>query len=99
MGALSEYLNRLRSNRGYWRFKSRTAGFLKRIPGVGPALHDAVYSVKNAVKSLLVHGQFFENLGFTYLGPIDGHNLSLLIRNLSRAKNLGRPVLVHAVTQ
>ena len=99
VGALSEYLNRLRSNRGYWRFKSRTAGFLKRIPGVGPALHDAVYSVKNAVKSLLVHGQFFENLGFTYLGPIDGHNLSLLIRNLSRAKNLGRPVLVHAVTQ
>ena len=99
VGALSEYLNRLRSNRGYWRFKSRTAGFLKRIPGVGPALHDAVYSVKNAVKSLLVHGQFFENLGFTYLGPIDGHNLSLLIRNLTRAKNLGRPVLVHAVTQ
>ena len=99
VGALSEYLNRLRSNRGYWRFKSRTAGFLKRIPGMGPALHDAVYSVKNAVKSLLVHGQFFENLGFTYLGPIDGHNLSLLIRNLTRAKNLGRPVLVHAVTQ
>lgn len=99
VGAMSQYLNRLRSNRGYWRFKSRTANFLRRIPGVGNALHDFVYTVKNSVKYLFVKGQFFEALGFTYLGPIDGHNLSLLIHNLTRARNLGRPVLVHAVTQ
>ncbi len=99
VGALSNYLNRLRSNKGYWRFKSRTADFLKRIPLVGGALHDLAYSAKNALKALFVKGQFFEALGLTYLGPIDGHNLSLLIRTLTRARGLERPVLVHAVTQ
>lgn len=98
-GALSSYLNRLRSNKGYWRFKSKTANFLKRIPGIGNALHDFVYTIKNSIKYLFVKGQFFEALGLTYLGPIDGHNLSLLIRTLTRARNLERPVLLHAVTQ
>ena len=99
VGALSNYLNQLRSNKGYWRFKSHTASFLKKIPGIGMGLHDFVYTVKNSIKYLFVHGQFFEALGFTYLGPIDGHNLSMLIRTLTRARNLERPVLVHAVTQ
>ena len=99
VGALSNYLNQLRSNKGYWRFKSHTASFLKKIPGIGLGLHDFVYTVKNSIKYLFVHGQFFEALGFTYLGPIDGHNLSMLIRTLTRARNLERPVLVHAVTQ
>lgn len=98
VGALSNYLNRLRSNKGYWRFKSRTASFLKHIPVIGHWLHDFVYNIKNSIKYLFVKGQFFEALGFTYLGPIDGHDLSLLIRTLSRARNLERPVLLHAVT-
>lgn len=99
VGALSDYLNRLRSNKGYWRFKGHTANFLKRIPVVGHKLHDMIYQLKNSIKYLFVKGQFFEALGFTYLGPIDGHNLPDIIRHLTRARNLERPVLLHAVTQ
>ena len=98
VGALSNYLNRLRSNKSYWRFKGHTANFLKRIPLVGRRLHDLVYQLKNSIKYLFVKGQFFEALGFTYLGPIDGHNLPGIIRHLTRARNLERPVLLHAVT-
>ena len=98
VGALSNYLNRLRSNKNYWRFKGHTANFLKRIPLVGRRLHDLVYQLKNSIKYLFVKGQFFEALGFTYLGPIDGHNLPGIIRHLTRARNLERPVLLHAVT-
>ncbi|MGN1248803.1 MAG: 1-deoxy-D-xylulose-5-phosphate synthase [Candidatus Spyradocola sp.] len=99
VGALSNYLNRLRSNKNYWRFKGHTANFLKRIPLIGRKLHDAVYQIKNSIKYLFVKGQFFEALGFTYLGPIDGHDLPGVIRHLTRARNLERPVLLHAVTQ
>ncbi len=99
VGALSDYLNRLRSNKGYWRFKGHTANFLKRIPVVGHKLHDMIYQLKNSIKYLFVKGQFFEALGFTYLGPIGGHNLPDIIRHLTRARNLERPVLLHAVTQ
>ena len=98
VGALSKYLNRLRSNKSYWKFKGRTASFLKRIPLVGNGLHNAVYAFKNSVKYLFVKGQFFEALGFTYLGPIDGHDLRSVIQYLNRAKNLEVPVLLHAVT-
>jgi len=99
VGGLSQYLNRVRSAQGYWNFKSRTANFLKKIPGIGNGLHDFFYKLKNSVKVLFVKGSLFEAIGFTYLGPIDGHDLPMLIRTLKRAKNLNRPVLVHAVTQ
>ena len=99
VGGLSQYLNRVRSDLGYWKFKSKIADFLKKIPHIGIYLHDFFYKLKNSVKMLFVKGTFFEAIGFTYLGPIDGHDLSMLIRTLKRAKNLNRPVLVHAVTQ
>ena len=98
VGALSKYLNRLRSNKSYWKFKGHTATVLNRIPLIGKGLCNLVFRFKTALKYLLVKGEFFEALGFTYLGPFDGHDLRSVIMYLTRAKHLEHPVLVHAVT-
>lgn len=99
VGALSRYLNRLRSNKSYWKFKGHTSTILKRIPVLGNWMNDLFMRSKNALKGFFVKkGQFFEALGFTYIGPFDGHDLRSVILYLTRAKHLERPVLVHAVT-
>ena len=98
VGALSRYLNGLRSNKSYWKFKGHTESVLRRVPLVGKLLYDLYFRFKSAVKYFLVKGELFEALGFTYLGPFDGHDLRSVIFYLNRAKHLDRPVLVHAVT-
>jgi len=98
VGALSQYLNRLRSNKSYWKFKGHTESVLRRVPLVGKFVYELYRRFKSAVKYFLVKGELFEALGFTYLGPFDGHDLRSVIFHLNRAKHLDRPVLVHAVT-
>ena len=99
VGAISLYLNGLRQSRGYRSFKRGVRRALERIPGIGTPIFKFIEKIRDALKSLFVDGKFFEALGFTYVGPIDGHDLKHLIRVLERARTDKRPVLIHVVTQ
>lgn len=99
VGALSDYLTRLRTDPAYNRAKADIEEALKRIPRIGRSVAGALERLKDGIKHLVVPGQLFEDLGFNYYGPIDGHNISLLQSTLRRARAKGGPVLVHAITQ
>jgi len=99
VGAMSAYLNRLRTDPSYSRRKEGIESALNRIPAIGPNLARAAGKVKDTVKYMMVPGILFEELGFTYIGLVDGHNLEELIAVLSNVKKMKGPVLVHAITQ
>lgn len=99
VGAMAGYLSRLRTDPLYHRSKEEIEEILRRIPNIGPRMVKAVERFKDSVKYLLVSGIIFEELGFTYLGPIDGHNIRLLRQVFERAKMLPGPVLVHVTTK
>ncbi|MDA8336293.1 MAG: 1-deoxy-D-xylulose-5-phosphate synthase [Peptococcaceae bacterium] len=99
VGALSGYLGRLRTDPKYTHGKDELEVLLKRIPAIGPAVLRWADRLKDSLKYLLVPGMFFEELGFMYLGPVDGHNLQSVVEVLRRAKGLSGPVLVHVCTR
>ncbi len=98
VGAMSTYLNRLRTDPLYDKRKEDLEYLLKRIPGIGTKVAKLAAKAKDSLKYLLVPGLIFEELGFTYLGPIDGHDQALVEQVLDQAKNKKGPVLVHVVT-
>ncbi|SDH08361.1 1-deoxy-D-xylulose-5-phosphate synthase [Desulfosporosinus hippei] len=98
VGAMSTYLNRLRTDPLYDKRKEDLEYLLKRIPGIGNQVAKLAAKAKDSVKYLLVPGLLFEELGFTYLGPIDGHDQACVEQVLDQAKNKKGPVLVHVVT-
>ena len=98
VGGISRYLSRLRSSDNYLGAKKVYRQILKKLPG-GNALYHATSDLKNRMKQFLLKTSIFENMGFTYLGPADGHDLPGLISLLTAAKELREPVLVHVVTK
>jgi len=98
IGAISEYLSRVRTEPSYLKIKEDLEFILRRIP-LGLPLWESLQRLKEAVKHIFIPGMIFEELGFTYLGPIDGHNLEALIEILQRAKNIAGPTLVHILTK
>ena len=99
VGGMSTYLNGIRSHKGYTRFKENLASGLGKIPLVGNHLVERLKNTKNSIKQLLVPGMLFENMGLTYLGPVDGHNLHALEQVIHEAKRIDHAVLVHVVTK
>jgi 1-deoxy-D-xylulose-5-phosphate synthase len=99
VGALHNYLGKLRTKTHYRRAKDDIEGLLKSIPAVGGRLAHFAEKLKDSMKYMLVSGVIFEELGFTYIGPIDGHNLDLLIDSLHTAAQTEGPVLIHAITK
>ena len=98
VGALSQYLNRLRTDPVYYRGKEEIQQLMKRLPH-GSRVVKLAERLKGSVKYLVVPGIMFEELGFTYLGPIDGHDIEAVMNVLSSAKTVKGPVMVHLVTQ
>jgi len=99
VGALHNILGKLRTAGKYNKAKEELEYLLKKIPAVGGKLAATAERVKDSLKYLLVSGVFFEELGFTYLGPIDGHNYDSLQETLIYAKKMKGPVLVHVLTK
>jgi 1-deoxy-D-xylulose-5-phosphate synthase len=99
VGALHNVLGRLRTAGKYQWAKDELELLLKRIPAVGGKLAATAERIKDSLKYLLVSGVFFEELGFTYLGPVDGHNFDDLFENLRYAKKTKGPVLLHVITK
>ena len=98
VGGLSRHLSRIRSSENYLDAKRIYRRILKAIPG-GNGIYRITSKLKNRVKQMLLQTTIFENMGFTYLGPVDGHDLPGLISLLTSAKELNEPVLVHVVTK
>ncbi|MBE3572320.1 MAG: 1-deoxy-D-xylulose-5-phosphate synthase [Moorella humiferrea] len=98
VGGMAAYLSRMRTDPMYSRSKEELENLLNRLPHVGPRLLKVIERLKDSFKYLVVPGMLFEELGFTYLGPIDGHNVALLKEVLQRARATRGPVLVHVIT-
>ncbi|MBM7646315.1 1-deoxy-D-xylulose-5-phosphate synthase [Scopulibacillus daqui] len=99
VGAMHNMLGRLRTAGKYKKVKDDLEYLMKKIPAFGGKIASAAERLKDSVKYMLVSGIFFEELGITYLGPVDGHNISNLIENINYAKKTKGPVLVHVLTQ
>ncbi|AUD13797.1 MULTISPECIES: 1-deoxy-D-xylulose-5-phosphate synthase [unclassified Planococcus (in: firmicutes)] len=99
VGALHSVLGRMRTAGKYNKVKDDLEYLLKKVPAVGGKLASTAERVKDSLKYLVVSGMFFEELGFTYLGPIDGHDLEELEDNLEYAKKTKGPVLLHVITK
>ena len=97
VGGIAKHLSKLRAANSYLTFKRRTGHFLNHLPG-GKFLFHALQSTKNWFKRRLLPTTMFENMGFTYLGPVDGNDVNELITLLRNAKSLNRPVLLHIMT-
>jgi len=99
VGALSEYLSKMRTAPQYNRAKKDFGGLLKSIPHIGGTVLKTAEHIKDSVRFFLVPGGLFEEMGFTYIGPIDGHNIELLLEVLEQAKQMDGPLLIHVRTK
>lgn len=99
VGGISRYLNGLRTTQTYTEIKKGVEGTLKRIPGKGDRIVSQLRKTKSGIKQLFVPGMFFEDMGITYLGPVDGHDVRKLVKVLNEAKRVDHAVLVHVITE
>ena len=99
VGGLAESLDRLRTNTFYTGLKTEVQRFLNRVPVIGDPVERFLNQVKGAIKAGLVGGMFFEELGFRYVGPVDGHNIRQLQKYLAMVRQVAAPVLLHVVTE
>lgn len=99
VGALSKYLNRIITAPSYNKIRKDVEKLLMRIPRFGFRAYRAARKLEEGLKNLLIPGMLFEEMGFRYFGPIDGHDLSQLIRTLKSLKDLKEPLLIHLVTK
>jgi len=99
VGGLAESLDRLRMNPFYAGLKGEVQKFLNRVPVIGDPVERFLSQVKDAIKAGLLGGMFFEDLGFRYIGPVDGHNIRQMQKYLAMVKEFQGPVLVHVVTE
>ncbi len=99
VGGMSSYLTKIRVGQAYNDVKSGVEKGLLNIPGIGEGIAKVVKRGKDSIKGLLVPGMFFEDLGITYIGPIDGHNIGQMVDTFEAAIKLNRPVVVHIKTR
>lgn len=99
VGGMSRYLNRIITHRGYNRFKNFARTLVEKIPRVGGVITRQIGRFEEAMKSILVPGVLFEELGFRYIGPIDGHNIDEMMRTFDGIMEFEKPVIVHVITE
>ncbi len=98
VGGISSYLGEVRTAKQYVELKNRVVQALSDLPG-GKNLINQLRKTKNGIKQLLIPGMLFENLGITYLGPIDGHDIKRMLKILHEAEQVKGPVLIHVITK
>lgn len=98
-GGMSQHLSKLRASQTYLDLKKNLKKTLKGIPGVGEGLYNGMEHIRDSLKYAIVPGIIFEQLGFKYFGPVDGHNIRDLVEVFSLAKMMDGPVLIHTITK
>ncbi|HOK04661.1 MAG TPA: 1-deoxy-D-xylulose-5-phosphate synthase [Victivallales bacterium] len=99
VGAISKSLNRLISTHGYNKLKSFSKDILLKFPGIGKQIIKAIGRIEEAIKSIIVPGVFFEELGIRYIGPVNGHDIPEMIRTFNAVKEFETPVIIHLITE
>lgn len=99
VGGMSTYLSLLRTAEAYTGMKTAVTRGLNRIPHAGTKLVDTVRKTKSSIKQLVIPGMLFENMGLTYLGPVNGHDMRLMMRIFNEAKRVEGAVIVHVLTE
>lgn len=99
VGGMSSYLSSIRTKESYANLKKGVEKALDAIPLVGAGLKNSVYMLKNGIKQFVVPGMLFEDMGITYLGPVDGHDVKAMVRVLKEAKRVRHAVVVHVITK
>ena len=98
VGGMASHLRNLRTKDSYFKFKKAVRSATQKMPG-GDAIYSFTHRAKELLKWNLLRKSIFEHMGFEYIGPVDGHDTEELIRLLRAARNMERPVLIHAITQ
>lgn len=99
VGGVSKYLNNIRTAEAYLDIKEGVYNTLKDMPKYGDRVVESIRKAKSSFKQLVVPGMFFEDMGLTYLGPVDGHNIPAMLRMFQEAKRVRNGVIVHVITQ
>ncbi len=99
IGGVATYLSTLRVTQGYERFLDWGKEVLSKTPVVGTPIYDTLHGMKKGIKDIVAPQGMFEDLGLKYMGPIDGHDIAAMERALTKAKEFGEPILVHAITE
>lgn len=99
VGGMASYLGKIRTDVRYSNFKSGLEQAILKVPQIGDTLVEKLRKSKESIKSLMVPGMLFEDMGITYLGPIDGHNIEEMVTMFERAQMVNGPVLVHVITK
>ena len=99
VGGVSKYLQSIRTAPRYNQLKENVTDTLSKIPKVGSRMVTRIRKTKSGIKQLVIPGMLFENMGLTYLGPIDGHDIGALRDVLEDARQMNSAVLIHIVTQ
>jgi 1-deoxy-D-xylulose-5-phosphate synthase len=99
VGGISSYLSSLRTAESYCGLKLSVRKNLKKIPRIGEPMVEAVHKTKTGIKQLVIPGMLFENMGLTYLGPVNGHNMRQMMKLFNEAKRVEGPVIVHVLTE
>ncbi|MCI6886609.1 MAG: 1-deoxy-D-xylulose-5-phosphate synthase [Lachnospiraceae bacterium] len=99
VGGMSKYLNGIRSDAGYNELKKHVSSALSEIPVIGEGLVEKISRTKNSIKQLFIPGMLFENMGITYLGPVDGHDVKAMVKIFREARKMDHAVLVHVLTK
>jgi len=99
VGALTKYLEALMAGRHYAKLKDEVKAMLHRIPGIGDPMLEVAKGLEEGIRQVFTPGTLFEELGFRYVGPVNGHSIPALLEALAEAKQVEGPVLVHAITQ
>jgi len=98
-GGVSKHLSKLRVSKGYYSLKRNVKKASKKIPGIGDNIYSGMEKLRDSLKYVIVNGVIFEEMGFTYIGPLDGHNIEELSMHMELAKNAQGPVLLHIITE
>lgn len=99
VGGMSKYLTKLRTASQYTMLKDNIEYALKKMPYIGDNVIEKIRRSKSSLKHLIIPGMFFEDMGLTYIGPVDGHNVSQLVRTFENAVKLDKPVIIHVKTK
>ena len=99
VGSMSRYLDSLRLGEGYNDLKAGVQKTLHKVPVIGDSLVDKISKTKSSIKQLFIPGMFFEDMGITYVGPFDGHDVKKMVNILNEAKKIDHPVLIHVLTK
>jgi 1-deoxy-D-xylulose-5-phosphate synthase len=99
VGALSNYLNRMITTRSYLSLRRQVQQIVKKIPGIGMGIFSLARKIEEGLKNMVTPGMLFEEMGFLYFGPIDGHDLPKLVGTFKTVRDLAQPVFLHVITK